>query len=308
MTYRDESGPLDERHENLRRALDENRAKSSALTEEEAAIHRELASVHARLDSARRAKRRLPVAKMLVASPCDESWAAMTGDERKRFCKSCEKHVHNLSAMTSGEVDAFLLANADGNACVRLYERLDGTVLTADCPVGAKRRRMRALRLSSIGAGAVALFAFTGLAIALATMHKPVVVVSAPPTPQQQQVEIVHVPGPVVTVESVPQGFAKLPRAPEGAGWVLVDGPEGTRVFEGKRLLGVTPLVVTLPAGPHSLRAEGTHFGQKWSEEGRSVEVPSKGTADLTFHGPQVRQHIVGRMPVRDQHRKAEIF
>lgn len=59
---------MDERHRNLRQALDENRAQSAALTEEEAALHRELAAVHTKLEAARRSKRQLPLANVLLAS------------------------------------------------------------------------------------------------------------------------------------------------------------------------------------------------------------------------------------------------
>jgi hypothetical protein len=38
-----------------------------------------------------------------VASPCDKNWNAMQGDERKRFCGSCNKHVHDLSQLTEHE-------------------------------------------------------------------------------------------------------------------------------------------------------------------------------------------------------------
>ena len=38
-----------------------------------------------------------------IASPCGESWEAMEGDERQRFCKGCSKTVYNLSGMTEEE-------------------------------------------------------------------------------------------------------------------------------------------------------------------------------------------------------------
>jgi len=93
-----------------------------------------------------------------VASPCTQSWDAMTGDEKRRFCGECRLHVHNLSAMSRGEAED-LLGNAEGRVCVRFYRRPDGTVLTQDClPVRVKlRRRLRRLRIA-----AAALFGFLG--------------------------------------------------------------------------------------------------------------------------------------------------
>jgi hypothetical protein len=71
-----------------------------------------------------------------IASPCKASWNAMAGDERARFCGMCEKHVYNIASLQAAEVED-LIRRTEGNFCARLYRRRDGTVLTADCPVGA---------------------------------------------------------------------------------------------------------------------------------------------------------------------------
>ena len=43
----------------------------------------------------------LPIlANFQVASPCDASWEEMAGDDEKRFCGKCEKHVYNLPLLT----------------------------------------------------------------------------------------------------------------------------------------------------------------------------------------------------------------
>ena len=34
-----------------------------------------------------------------------------------------------------------IVAEREGSMCVRFFRRTDGTVLTADCPVGTKRKR-----------------------------------------------------------------------------------------------------------------------------------------------------------------------
>jgi hypothetical protein len=91
-----------------------------------------------------------------IASPCSASWAAMEGDDRARFCGLCAKHVYNIAALTTPEVDD-LIRRTEGQFCARLYRRRDGTVLTADCPVGAKafgaRRLHRLMTLAVLGAG-----------------------------------------------------------------------------------------------------------------------------------------------------------
>lgn len=78
-----------------------------------------------------------------VASPCSEAWEKMSGDERARFCAACSLTVYNLSAMSRADAEALILKK-EGRLCVRFYRRADGTILTADCPVGlaAVRRRV----------------------------------------------------------------------------------------------------------------------------------------------------------------------
>lgn len=54
-----------------------------------------------------------------------------------------------------------------GSLCMRMYKRADGTVLTADCPVGEKDKKKKVRRLSMVAAGVAAgLAAFAGVAVA----------------------------------------------------------------------------------------------------------------------------------------------
>jgi hypothetical protein len=96
-----------------------------------------------------------------IASPCSESWDGMVGDDRVRFCGGCEKNVYNLSAMTEAEAQDVIAEN-EGHLCVRLYKRKDGTVLTQDCEVGVRRKRVTKI--------AAAALAFGGAAAAFASM------------------------------------------------------------------------------------------------------------------------------------------
>jgi len=81
--------------------------------------------------------------QLRVASPCRAPWESMDGDERVRFCRECSRNVYNLSEMTEDEARR-VVAEREGRVCVRFYQRRDGTVLTSDCPVGRKRRFLRA--------------------------------------------------------------------------------------------------------------------------------------------------------------------
>ena len=72
----------------------------------------------------------------------------MQGDDRVRYCESCELQVYNIAAMTPREA-ASLIAHSEGRLCARLYRRADGTVITKDCPVGLRAIRRRAARMTA---------------------------------------------------------------------------------------------------------------------------------------------------------------
>jgi hypothetical protein len=72
----------------------------------------------------------------------------MSGDDKARFCKSCQKNVFNISLMSRQEAEA-LIQSREGNGdnlCVRYALREDGTVITNDCPVGLEKAKLTALR------------------------------------------------------------------------------------------------------------------------------------------------------------------
>ncbi len=122
-------------------------ARHAALAAEVAAATRE-ADAARRLLSEARGETHLPVLEdVRVAAPCTAAWTAMTGDDRARMCGECNRHVYNLSAMTREQATA-LIAEREGRLCVRFFQRADGTILTADCKVGVRRRRRRRLAIA----------------------------------------------------------------------------------------------------------------------------------------------------------------
>jgi len=101
----------------------------------------------------------LPIlANARIASPCSADWNDMAGDERVRFCGSCEKNVYNLTDLPTEDAEAIILEH-EGNLCVRLYQRADGTLISEDCPRGlaAARRTLRRGLAAVIGLFAVLL-------------------------------------------------------------------------------------------------------------------------------------------------------
>lgn len=124
-----------------------------------------------------------------IASPCPADWDKMPGTDRARFCTLCSKHVYNLSGMTRTEATR-LIRTHEGQICVRLARRPDGTVITDDCPVGwaAVQRRISRMR-RMLAAGLT-------LAIGIVTGCSK----SAPPTATPE-------PIPQNQVEKVPTTF-----------------------------------------------------------------------------------------------------
>jgi len=162
--YRNEIDALRERKASLEAEISRLREHTTRLDElkaRETELAAELAGIDGRLN-ARMPKRGLPLLDQVrVASPCKADWNEMLGDERVRFCLSCEKNVYNLSSMTRDDAESLLRERLGNDLCVRFYQRADGTILTQDCPEGVKKKRRKKLALAVAGAGAMAAAAAT---------------------------------------------------------------------------------------------------------------------------------------------------
>ncbi len=66
-----------------------------------------------------------------IARPCTESFAAMPGDEKTRFCGKCNEHVYDLSARTEEEARALFRERHGVRTCVRFAKDTSGNVLFA---------------------------------------------------------------------------------------------------------------------------------------------------------------------------------
>ncbi|MBK6465306.1 MAG: hypothetical protein IPF92_30530 [Myxococcales bacterium] len=219
MSSRDSSrDPLDvlrERAAKLEAELAEleaRRREQPGLSTEAARVERDLVASRTLLERvAPGHKPRLPMLDAVsIASPCSARWEGMVGDDRARFCGKCEKNVYNLSALTRDEAEAVLRAK-EGELCVRLYRREDGTVLTQDCPVGVRRKRMRvvgALALGGSFAGALASFAYALTA-------------TADEAPPPCQVEVLPMELPTDPPPAPTPTDIVAPNAPPPGKWVM---------------------------------------------------------------------------------------
>src|SRR5215472_13087466 len=112
MPYRSNAEAVRARKEELQRELADvkRRCAEHAYLEWRAQeLETELADI-AKREAAFSEKNRLPK----IANACNADWEQMTGDDQVRFCKSCEKNVYNLSAMTAEAAEA-LIVEKEGN-------------------------------------------------------------------------------------------------------------------------------------------------------------------------------------------------
>lgn len=156
MPYRDDREALLARAADLERELTEVRLKEAelrGLKAHEGELYRQLAQVRERLahGAALPAIEPSTIDDIRIASPCTAEWSKMVGDDRQRFCQDCGHNVYNVSSLTQAEVGQ-LLAQSE-RVCLRMFRRFDGTVMTADCPVG--KRRVRLKQAATVACGAL---------------------------------------------------------------------------------------------------------------------------------------------------------
>lgn len=89
-----------------------------------------------------------------VPFQCPYKWSKMNGDDRVRFCNSCQKNVYNISKMSRAEA-VELISEKEGELCVRFYERRDGTVVTQECSsiLGLRRIQLKYGWIAMFNAG-----------------------------------------------------------------------------------------------------------------------------------------------------------
>jgi len=87
-----------------------------------------------------------------IVSPCPKQWEDMEGNDTKRFCGDCQKHVHNLSAMTRKEIDILEKA-ASCHMCVHYVPDDQGNPITLSDRPATYRVRWGLARALAIAAG-----------------------------------------------------------------------------------------------------------------------------------------------------------
>lgn len=96
-----------------------------------------------------------------LAFECPKLWQDMPGSEEKRFCEVCGHHVHNLSLMSDAARKELLQRSRSERICGIYFEDLSGNLITGKSEVELIRKK-RALRLTAIASGAIALSSCSG--------------------------------------------------------------------------------------------------------------------------------------------------
>lgn len=224
MSYRDDLEAAQLRRASLQRELSEVKRKMSNLAPLRAQAERLEATLRDTDRDVDRARAKVPLpllSRMKVASPCSAKWEDMSGDAHARHCAQCDKSVYDLSSLSAPDAEA-LLRERGQSLCVRFYRRADGTVLNADCTVGAKRKRRLqvvggALAASLMGAGA----AFA--AMATATMGEPSVA-DVPPCSARLPENVGEWEGEMMMGEAVYDPTWDADPAPEAPEYEMIQG------------------------------------------------------------------------------------
>ena len=78
------------------------------------------------------AARTISLDQVRVAEPCPMAWDQLAGDgESARYCSHCDRHVHNLSAM-SADAAQRLVCESAGRLCIAYVPNEQGGVTTLE--------------------------------------------------------------------------------------------------------------------------------------------------------------------------------
>jgi hypothetical protein len=149
-----------------------------------------------------------------IASPCGADWRAMKPSDKKRFCDTCRKHVHDLSAMPEDEARAVLASPPLEGLCVRFLYDAHGDVVFRPREIVAPSLLVRAKRLATYAVAAafpVALTACMGAAAPAPPVMMGAVACPMPPTPSENPPDV---SASALATKTVPVGTAAAAQNP----------------------------------------------------------------------------------------------
>lgn len=132
--------------------------------------------------------------RLNLSFQCPANWEEMEGDDRRRYCGHCRKHVHNLSAMTRAEAEATVKGPEE--VCVRMERRRDGTIVVKDCPRATEAGK-RMSRIAAAGLAAGGALALPGCAD-----EESVPMMGTPPVPHVEDEDVTQLVGYICPPEN----------------------------------------------------------------------------------------------------------
>ena len=126
--------------------------------------------------------RTISLKQVRVAEPCPMSWHTMDGDDQRRFCAHCNRHVHNLSAIPEDEAQRLICESA-GRLCIAYVPNVTGGV-TPLAYAQAKRPRYGWKLVAALGGfGGIASGVLAALFRTATPAPPPMVAGMMPPPP-----------------------------------------------------------------------------------------------------------------------------
>lgn len=116
------------------------------------------------------------------ASLCGIPWEKMKGTDRVRFCEQCQLQVYDFTKIELPEAEELIFKRENRRGAV-LFRRSDGTFLTSDCPIGARRKQTIVLAIAGTALlifGVIALLSLSPRPPKPTTVHSPEALTSSP--------------------------------------------------------------------------------------------------------------------------------
>ena len=223
--------------------------------------------------------------RLVIASPCQESWQTMSDGESTRFCSRCQKRVYDLAALEAREIEALIQAT-QGRLCARITRDRSGRIVTREpeappfhLPEAAPVRRASPM----VAAVVTAIVGMSGAGWAEVPASPPVA--AAPATPATP--DRAHPSGPGGAVldgqvaddqgSPLPGATILLRHSKEGRKLVAVTDAQGRFQFRD------------LPSGVYDVEAELEGFdfetltGLALGPEGRQITLTGTFSETVTL-------------------------
>lgn len=238
-----------------------------------------------------------------IPATCPSDWEEMAGDDRRRYCQECKKHVYNFSKMTRREAEA-LIATRQGNLCARIIRLSDGVILTDEIAASSHSTGRRALPVATAVFTAILTIGSSAVAQQPAFIGKPVPAVAKkagdkkPQSAPQTGSGIVSIAGTVFDQSAavIVGATVRLTNKQTGEDHIMKTSDEGTYRF------------TRMEAGSYTIRFEASGFSSAQFET-VTVEQGEERTLDITLQVAAMGEIVsVPKLPLRALYSQSELI